>query len=158
MFLLVMLPIIWIASASPEFRATYPQAQFVRENWRLFAIYEACFLTYFLGWEYIWRGYMLFGLKGHTGAPTAILLQMIPFVILHVGKPFAEAFGSIFAAIALGALAVRARSFWYCVVVHWGVMIMMDLFSTWRFRGGIDGFGFDAIARLLTLLFAPDST
>jgi len=153
-FVLVMLPVLWIASASAEFQAVYPHAQLVKDQWTLFLIYEAGMLVYFIGWEFVWRGYVIFGLKPYTGVPVAILIQMIPFVILHFGKPLPETFGSIAAAIALGALAVRARSFWYCVVVHWSVMISIDLFSTWRYRGAIEGWGFGAIGKLFAFLFS----
>ena len=138
-FYLVMLPILWVVSATPEFQAVYPHAHSVRGEWTLFLIYESAFVLYFIGWEFIWRGYVLFGLLRHTGAAVAVLVQMLPFVILHFGKPLPETFGSIAAGIALGALSVRTRSFWYAVIIHWSVMLTIDLFATLRFRSGVEG-------------------
>ncbi|MBE0645146.1 MAG: CPBP family intramembrane metalloprotease [Bacteroidetes bacterium] len=141
LFYAVMLPILWVVSASASFQDVYPHSQIVRGDWTLFLIYEAAFILYFIGWEFIWRGYMLFGLLPYTGATVAVLAQMIPFVILHYGKPMPETFGAIVAGIALGALSVRTRSFLYAVLIHWSVMLTIDLLATLRFRSAIDGIG-----------------
>ncbi len=145
LFYAVMLPILWVVSASPAFQDVYPHSQIVRSDWTLFLLYEAAFILYFIGWEFIWRGYMLFGLLPHTGASVAVLAQMIPFVILHYGKPMPETFGAIAAGIALGALSIRTRSFWYAVLIHWSVMLTIDLLATLRFRSGVDGLGLSAL-------------
>ncbi len=148
-FYAVMLPVLWIVSDAPDFQAMYPHAQLVKGDWTLFLMYESAFFLYFTGWEFVWRGYMLFGLEKHTGPAVAILAQMIPFVILHNGKPMPETFGAIVAGIALGALAIRTRSFWYCVLTHWLVMLTIDLFATLRFRSGASGIGFDALLHIV---------
>ena len=137
-----------------SFRLYTRTPQLVKNYWDLFLLYEAGLLVYFIGWEFIWRGYMLFGLEKHTGAPIAVLIQMIPFVVLHFGKPLPETIGSIIAAIALGALSIRVRSFWYCVLIHWSVMFTIDIFSTLRFRAGISGIGFEAIGKIFTYMFS----
>lgn len=76
---------------------------------------------------------MLFGLEKKFGY-YAVLIQMIPFVILHNGKPDIETFSSIIGGIALGILALRTRSFIYGVFVHFAIMLFIDLFSTLRTR------------------------
>lgn len=153
LFLLVMLPILWFASADPAFRQVYPHAEIVRTSWNLFLVYEAFFLLYFTGWEFVWRGYMLFGLEKRLGAVNAVLIQTLPFVILHFGKPFVESLGAIVAGIALGALAIRTRSFWYCALTHWLVMLSIDLLSTLRFRTGVEGTGAGDLVALIGKIF-----
>jgi len=91
---------------------------------------------------------VLFGLEKPLGGGVAVLVQMIPFVILHNGKPLPETLGAIIAAIALGALALRTRSFWYCVATHWLVMLTIDLLSTLRDRTGTIGIGPASVFRL----------
>lgn len=152
LFYAIMLPVLWIVSASPAFMDVYPHARIVRGDWSLFLIYELFFILYFIGWEFIWRGYLLFGLLRHTGAVLAVLVQMLPFVIMHFGKPLPETFGAIAAGIALGALSVRTRSFWYAVLIHWGVMLTIDLISTLRFRTGVDGIGPEALMDIFAAL------
>ncbi len=153
-FYLLMLPILWVVSDLQMFQQVYPHAASVRNDWSLLLIYEAVFLLYFIGWEFVWRGYVVFGLAPHTGAAVAVFVQMIPFVILHYGKPLPETIGSIVAAIALGALSLRARSFWYAVLIHWSVMLTIDLLATLRFRSGAQGIGLDALSAIFSLLGA----
>ncbi|MCE1165070.1 MAG: CPBP family intramembrane metalloprotease [Bacteroidetes bacterium] len=133
-FYAVMLVIVWIVSASEEFANAYPQGgAALRENLPLLLMYELCILIYMLGWEFLWRGYMLFGLKSKLGYYT-IFIQMIPFFILHKGKPDIELFASIFAGIILGIQALRSRSFVYSWLLHFAVMFSIDLISVMRFK------------------------
>lgn len=127
----VMLPILWFVSASPEFAVKYPHLQMAKSNWTIFIIYEIGMFTYLFAWEFIWRGFMLFGLEEKFGY-YAVLIQMIPFVILHNGKPELETFGAILGGIILGIVALRTRSFIYGVFIHFAIMLSIDLFSTLR--------------------------
>ena len=132
-FFLVMLPIVWIASSSESFANTYPLGgSELRTNFVLFIIYELCVLIYLLGWEFLWRGYMLFGLKPKLGY-YAVFAQMIPFFILHRGKPEIELFASIIAGLILGIQALRSNSFLYCWILHSLVMISIDSISIIRY-------------------------
>ena len=129
----VMLPVVWIASASEKFADMYPMGgSALKENMSLFFLYELCILVYMFGWEFLWRGYMLFGLKEKFGY-YAIFVQMIPFFILHKGKPEIELFASIFAGIILGIQALRSGSFIYCWILHFLVMFSIDSISIFRY-------------------------
>lgn len=151
-FLLIMLPFVWIASSYPDFVRTYPQLAEVRDHWNTFFIFEAAALVYLLAWEFIWRGFMLFGLKEKFGY-YAVFIQMIPFLILHNGKPPAETFGAIAAGIALGILAWRTGSVYYCVITHAGVMFGIDLLTTLRFRAGDYGIGIHSFVNIFKQIF-----
>jgi uncharacterized protein len=133
-FYFVMLLIVWFVSASPEFIVTYPQGgEELKRNLQLLVIYELCIFVYMLGWEFLWRGYMLFGLFDKLGY-YSIFIQMIPFFILHKGKPDIELFASIFAGIILGIQAIRSRSFIYSWILHCSVMLSVDLISVLRYK------------------------
>jgi membrane protease YdiL (CAAX protease family) len=108
--------------------------------------------TYMFGWEYIWRGFMLFGLKEKFG-DYSVLIQMIPFVILHNGKPFPETIGAILGGIALGILALRTRSVYYCVFTHMGIMFSIDLISTLRYKANDFGVGIESVINILKVIF-----
>jgi membrane protease YdiL (CAAX protease family) len=95
---------------------------------------------------------MLFGLEEKFGY-YSVLIQMIPFVILHNGKPALETFGAIIAGIALGILAFRTRSIFYCIIAHYGVMFSIDFISTIRYRSGEFGIGFNSFLKLISIIF-----
>lgn len=141
LFLLVMLPATYLASKSSAFAGQYPLAgrgaytlhmgDKAKEHvsWALFLLYEAAYFAYFVGWEFLFRGWMLNGLLPKFGRAGAILIQTAPFAIMHLGKAELEALGSIAAGVALGVLALRTRSFWYGVLLHGVVAVWMDWLS-----------------------------
>lgn len=151
-FIFVMVIVIWFVSASPAFTESYPHLSSARESWVIFLIFEAGMLIYMIAWEFIWRGFMLFGLEKNFGY-YSVLIQMIPFVILHNGKPFLETFGAIFGGIALGILAFRTRSIYYCIITHISVMYSIDLISSLRFRANDYGIGFSSVINLIKQIF-----
>jgi uncharacterized protein len=151
-FFLVMLPAIWFFSATPEFTAKYPHLLSTRNRWGEFFIYESGMLLYMISWEFIWRGFMMFGLKEKFGY-YSVLIQMIPFVILHNGKPAPETFGAIAGGIALGVLAFRTNSIYYCVLTHMGIMFTIDLISTLRYRANDYGVGIDSLFNIIKTIF-----
>jgi uncharacterized protein len=151
-FFLVMIPAIWFFSAEPDFSEKYPHLLSTRNNYKEFFIYESGMMLYMISWEFIWRGFMLFGLKEKFGY-YSVMIQMIPFVILHNGKPAAETFGAIAGGIALGVLALRTNSILYCVITHMGIMFTIDLISTLRYRANEYGVGLDALLNIIKTIF-----
>ncbi|MCB9250428.1 MAG: CPBP family intramembrane metalloprotease [Ignavibacteriales bacterium] len=97
-----------------------------KDDLLIFIIYELLLLLFLFSWEFIFRGFILFGLEKRFGL-YAIFIQMIPFVILHNGKPFLETFASIFGGLFLGYLALRTRSILYGFLIHGVILIALDL-------------------------------
>lgn len=137
----------WVLSDSQSFQTHYPHHQPAAFDWGIFAIYELLFLFYWIGWEYLWRGFMIFGTR-HTLGIYAIFVQAVPFAALHVSKPLPEALLSVIGGIALGALVWRCRSFWIAVPIHAAQMIILDFWCTLRLRTGVDGVGLDALVQV----------
>ncbi len=151
-FLGIMLPTIWFASALPQFSSAYPELKTTIDSWNVFFIFEIGLFIYLVAWEFVWRGFMLFGLKEKFGY-YAIFIQMIPFLILHDGKPVLEAFGAIIAGLALGVLAYRTRSIFYCVITHACVMFSIDFISILRYRADNYGVGFYSLIHVVKQIF-----
>jgi len=70
-------------------------------------------------WEYLLRGFCLFGLARVLGAGPAIFIQMVPFALLHLGKPELEAMTTWLSGIGFGFVAWRTQSFFYAFLIHW---------------------------------------
>lgn len=73
-------------------------------------------------WEFIWRGFMLFGLEPGLGE-FAVYVQMVPFAIAHLGKPEIETLTSIVGGILLGFIIRKCRSFWPAFLLHLGLYV-----------------------------------
>jgi len=128
---LIVTPIIFLASHMPQVRAEYPLSKLVQDNASVFLLYEFSYvLLYYVGWEFFFRGYMLFGLREKFGDAYAILLQVIPSALLHFNKPESEFLGSIVLGIVLGYLALRTRSILYPLIIHSCIGVFTDLFVT----------------------------
>jgi hypothetical protein len=108
---LILTPILYFSSLMPEFQKYYRQENF--HFWTYFL--TQCALL--MGWEYIFRGFLLFGLKDKF-KETAIVIQMVPFVLLHLGKPELETISTIFTGLYFGWVCYRGQSYWPALIIH----------------------------------------
>ncbi len=150
---LLYLPLVtvgtWVLSDGASFQAAYPHFRQAIQSWRLFAFYHVMFLLYWVGWEYLWRGFVLFGTARVFGL-YAILIQAIPFALLHLNKPMPELLLSVAGGIVLGAVVWRCRAFWVAVPIHALQMLILDLWCVLRIRTGTEGIGLGVLRQLLT--------
>jgi membrane protease YdiL (CAAX protease family) len=63
-----------------------------------------------IGWEFLFRGWVLFGYARQLG-PEALWLQSVPFVLVHIGKPELETFFTVIGGFGFGWLEWRTKSF-----------------------------------------------
>ena len=127
MFSLILFAVIE-ASTTTSFRHTYPfyrlanRSQFDLWSW------EALYAAQFLSLEFFFRGFLLEGLRKALGS-NAIFVMIVPYCMIHYGKPLPETLGAIGAGVILGTLAMRTRSIWGGVMIHVGVAITMDVLA-----------------------------
>lgn len=123
-----ILPAVYIASGTKTFLHTYPFYRYAnRSAFDLWA-WEAMYAVQFLALEFFFRGFMLHGLRRAFGAG-AIFVMMVPYCMIHYGKPLPETLGAVLAGLVLGTVAMRTRSIWGGVMIHVGVAWTMDLFA-----------------------------
>ncbi|MEO0184755.1 MAG: CPBP family intramembrane glutamic endopeptidase [candidate division WOR-3 bacterium] len=125
--LCIMIPILLVVFIFTNFKTVYPLSHTARRGINNLLIYEFVHLCYMFGWELFFRGFMLFGLSKKIDPRLAILIQTIPFALLHYRKPPLEAYGSIIAGIFLGIIAIRGRSFLPCAILHFSVALIADI-------------------------------
>ncbi len=71
-----------------------------------------------IGWEFLFRGWILFGYARKFGAE-ALWLQAVPFALMHNGKPEIETLSTIFGGFVFGWVAWRTKSFVWPFLIHW---------------------------------------
>ena len=124
---ILMIPVVILAViVHRPFLAKYPLCKVVANSWQTFLLYQLAYGVYMFSWEFFFRGFMLFGLEKRFGN-YSILIQTIPFAVMHYSKPLPEALGSIVAGVLLGILALETRSFIYGAAIHWLVAMTMDV-------------------------------
>lgn len=122
------LPVVVYVSTTGAFRHTYPfyrlanRSQFDLWSW------EALYAAQFISLEFFFRGFLLQGLRKVMGA-NAIFVMIVPYCMIHYGKPLPETLGAILAGLLLGTLAMRTRSIWGGVLIHIGVATTMDVLA-----------------------------
>ncbi len=94
-FLAIAVPVLYLSSDMSSVQGYYRS----HRNFDLLT-YALQMGVYMLGWEFLFRGFMLFGLKDKF-KEGSIIIQMIPFVLLHFGKPEIETISTIFTTIPL---------------------------------------------------------
>jgi membrane protease YdiL (CAAX protease family) len=125
-FLGLMIPVVWAMSFLGSFQAKYPfHDGAVLGGWHFWG-FQISYGLQFLGVEAFFRGFLVFGLERRFGW-YAVPVMVIPYVMIHFGKPAPETFAAILAGLALGYLALRSRSFLYGAALHWAVAITMDV-------------------------------
>ena len=134
--LLGIVPLLYLASLMPAFQAKYPFYELAGLGGWHFWGFQLFYGLQFLGVEAFFRGFMLFGLRARLGY-YAIPVMVIPYTMIHFGKPAAETFAAIAAGFILGWLALKSRSFLWGFFLHWTVAITMDLLTI----GHAGGFG-----------------
>jgi membrane protease YdiL (CAAX protease family) len=67
--------------------------------------------------EFLFRGYLIFGLKDRL-KEGSILVQMVPFVLVHFGKPELETLSTILTGIYFGFVVYRTNSYWPAFLIH----------------------------------------
>ncbi len=116
---LLIAPVLWyLGRGDTSMREYY--------GWRLTAAMPLETFLDLFGWEFLFRGWLLFGYARRFG-PEALWLQAVPFALAHVGKPEAETLSTIFGGFAFGWLAYRTRSFLYPLLLHWFVATFIVL-------------------------------
>lgn len=121
-----MLPVLFLASLSSGFQNKYPFYDQAALGWDHFVLYETAHGIEFMGVEAFFRGFMTFGLFARFGY-SGLFIMVIPYCMVHFGKPAAEVFAAIPAGLLLGYLALKTRSWFYGALLHWAVAITMDL-------------------------------
>jgi membrane protease YdiL (CAAX protease family) len=117
---LVSLPILYIASHNQGLRDYYMIADLNLSVYLLETIIRL------LASEFILRGFLLFGLKDKM-KEGSILIQMVPFVLIHFGKPEIETLSTILTGIYFGYVAYRGNSFWPAFIIHLFINISFTL-------------------------------
>ena len=106
-------PILWwVAGSSPA------MVKYYAGQWHA----AAPLITFLdlIGWEFFFRGFLLFGYARVFGA-NALWLHAVPFALAHLTKPSVETYSTIFGGFLFGLVAWRSKSFVYPFLIHWFV-------------------------------------
>ena len=131
--LLIMLPLIILASTQGDFLGAYPRGVKFDSlsiqngaHWIYYGIYELFYGLDFISVEFFFRGFLILAFVGILG-PKSILPMAMFYVTIHWGKPAGELISSFFGGTLLGIIAYYSKSILGGIIVHMGIAWMMEI-------------------------------
>jgi len=132
LMLLIMVPLVAIASTQKDFLLMYPKLKNVefflhQKNAALYKLlYELSYGIDFLTIELFFRGFLVLAFIKWFGKD-AILPMALFYCTIHFGKPIGECISSYFGGIILGVITYHTRSIFGGLMVHLGIAWLMEL-------------------------------
>jgi membrane protease YdiL (CAAX protease family) len=124
----------FIIARVPAMKFYYAPPRWGTGNAHTILLAEWARIQTLIGWEFLFRGFLLFPLYEMFG-PVANLIQATLCAVTHIHKPLVEMYGSFPFALLLGYLARRSGSVWYGVYVHWLLGFSVEFFIALGGRG-----------------------
>ena len=125
--LVVMIPLLLLVRRQPDFGAYYPFYKSAGRSWADFLAWEGVYVAQFFALEAFFRGWWLHATRGLGSA--SILAMVVPYTMIHFGKPWLEVSGAIVAGVVLGSISAGTRSIWAGFLVHATVAVLMDVLA-----------------------------
>jgi hypothetical protein len=131
--LLIMVPLLAIASTQPDFLVTYPKMKEIlplppgaHPAWWYKLLFEFSYGTDFCSIEIFFRGFLVIGFMRWVGKD-AILPMACFYCTIHFGKPLGECVSSWFGGMLLGIVSYHTRSIYGGLMVHLGIAWLMEV-------------------------------
>ena len=122
--------LMYIGATDAALQATYPWAgAWPGRSGDTLAAWFGLRLVYYVSFEFFFRGFMLRGLAPFWGLGTALWVQALSSVLIHVGSPLPELLSAIPAELLFGVVAVRGRSLLWPILLHLIIGFSTDIFS-----------------------------
>jgi membrane protease YdiL (CAAX protease family) len=122
-----MVPILLVVSRQGDFGSFYPMYKQAGRSWLDFVLWEAIYGAQFLTLEIFFRGWWIRATR--VFGVGAIWSMVVPYCMIHYGKPYLEASAAVVAGVVLGSLSMRTRSIYAGFLVHWTVAVLMDVLA-----------------------------
>ena len=118
----------YVGAQNPAIQQAYPLDPNVTTAVAVFTVHALLYLLYYIGFDFFFRGFLLFGLLPRFGPIASNLFQAGLATLVHVGKPTTELIAAFPASLLFGYVTLRTGSIWYAVFGHWMVGLAMDWF------------------------------
>ncbi|MFW5715199.1 MAG: CPBP family intramembrane glutamic endopeptidase [bacterium] len=96
----------------------YPQVRRSEWNRRRILLNALFWILYLIGYEYVFRGYLLFPLVAELGLNSTVALNASLYALAHIYKGPGEAFGAFFLGIIFCLIALATGSFLIPLIMH----------------------------------------
>ena len=128
LFLVLVIVGVVFASFQSSFVDYYPYYKLASRSWWDLLLWEAVYLPGFFALEIFFRGWWLVALRKSLGA-AAIFTMVVPYCMIHFGKPYLETMSTLMGAVALGSISMKTKSVYQGTFLHITLALSMDLLA-----------------------------
>lgn len=125
----IIIPMNFFAARKPVNLKQYPQIRVNEWNGRLLVANAMGWISYLLGYEFLFRGVFLFTTYQALGAWPAILLNASVYAIAHIPKGLRETIGAIPLGLLLCVITLNTGTIWVAFLVHVTLALSNDFWS-----------------------------
>jgi membrane protease YdiL (CAAX protease family) len=122
----LILPFLYLASRGLQIQDQYPEIR--EELWtpELALKSAGAWAVYLLGYEFLFRGALLFPLVDWMGMYPALAIMTAMYALAHLNKSASEALACLPMGIVFGLLAINAGSIWPAWLLHWTIAVISE--------------------------------
>jgi membrane protease YdiL (CAAX protease family) len=129
----IAFPALVFASFGHAFQLRYPFYDLAPGEglWPYLWAWWALYALQFVALEFFFRGFIVHGLAPRFGY-AAVFVMIVPYNMIHYGKPLPEALAAIVGGVVLGTLSLKTKSIWWGAALHIAIAATMDVCSLWH--------------------------
>ncbi len=113
---------------NPKIHKVYPQLRIKSWTPGLFSLNALGWFLYLLGYEYLFRGILLFGVYEDWGFWGAIATNTAIYSLAHFNKGIGETLGAIPFGILLCLISLSTGTIWFALLAHLSQALSNDYF------------------------------
>lgn len=125
----ITMPLAFITSRKPSHQVNYPQIREAEWTRSLVIKNVLGWSAYLIGYEFLFRGILLFPLVNALGVWPAIAINTAMYSATHIPKGMDEAIGAAPLGIVLCLITLMTGTLWVAIVVHI-LMALANSFSS----------------------------
>jgi membrane protease YdiL (CAAX protease family) len=125
----VIVAIAFFGARNASNLAMYPQIRVTEWDRKLLALSALSWTAYLVGYEVLFRGFLLFSCLESFGYWPAIVINISLYSLFHIPKGSKEAIGSIFVGFILCYQSIYLGSLWFAIFVHVTMALSNEWFS-----------------------------
>ena len=125
----VMILLAYLGNKSEVGTNMYPQIRIANWTPALVLYNAASWILYLTGYEFFFRGFLLFGPLFVMDAWSAVALNAVIYALMHLQKNMRETIGSVPFGAVLAIIALQTGSIWTGLVIHITLAIANFLFA-----------------------------
>jgi len=132
-WILGLLPVIvginYYIAGKPANLRQYPQVRLTRWRFKELLINFFSWTLYLLGYEMLFRGFLLFALLHAFGLPLAVGINVAVYALVHLPKGWRETLGAIPFGLLLCLISLTTGSFLAAFVLHAMMALSNEFFA-----------------------------